>query len=396
MPTTEGFRSFANNSSRGVAPWWSAQAVVLVLLASSIALAQTSSSLIQGTITDSSGAPVPNARVTATLANTETDYSTVTNESGNYVLPDVRPGEYSISADAPAFKRTRRSGVVIEVNQRARIDLTLQVGDVQESVQVSADITNVDTYSASINETVDSRRMADLPLNGRQALQLQSLLPGVVLAAQGQAASFIALNTNLTFSINGTRPSASLYMLDGAINMDMYNNTPAAFPNPDAVQEFSIQTTNYTAVVGGTPGAAVTLVTKSGSNGYHGEMYEFLRNDYLNTRNFFAAGKPPLRKNQFGGNAGGPIRRNKTFFFGAYEANRERRPVTSSGTVEPTALERQGDFSQSRLSAGPVRDPLTNQPFPNNVIPTARLDPVALNFTSDYLPLPNLAGNRYG
>jgi len=323
------------NTSRRIAPRWSSRAVVLILLASSIALAQTSTSLIQGTITDSSGAPVPGARVTATLTNTETQYSTITNESGNYVLPDVRPGDYSISADAPAFKRTRRSGVVIEVNQRARIDLTLQVGDVQESVQVAADIINVDTYSASINETVDSRRVADLPLNGRQALQLQSLLPGVVLAAQGQAASFIALNTNLTFSINGSRPSASLYMLDGAINMDMYNNTPAAFPNPDAVQEFSIQTTNYTAAVGGTPGAAVTLVTKSGSNGYHGEIYEFLRNDVLNTRNFFAAGKPPLRKNQFGGNAGGPIRRNKTFFFGAYEANRERRPVTSSGTVEP-------------------------------------------------------------
>ena len=134
--------------------------------------------------------------------------------------------------------------------------LALQVGDVQESVQVAADVTNVDTYSASINETVDSRRIADLPLNGRQALQLQALLPGVVPASQGQAASFIALNTYLTFSINGTRPSASLYMLDGGVNMDMYNNTPAAFPNPDAVQEFTVQSTNYTAVVGGTPGGA--------------------------------------------------------------------------------------------------------------------------------------------
>lgn len=124
----------------------------------------------------------------------------------------VRPGEYSISAEAAAFKRTVRTGVVIEVNQRARVDLVLQVGDTKESVQVSADVTNVDTYTASINETVDSRRVVDLPLNGRQALQLQQLLPGVVLAAQGQAASFIALNTNLTFSINGTRPSASLYI----------------------------------------------------------------------------------------------------------------------------------------------------------------------------------------
>jgi hypothetical protein len=381
-------------SQRRAAPLLSVRTAV-VLLASLSAWAQTSTSLIQGTITDASGAPVPNARVTATLANTDTNYSTVANESGNYVIPDIRPGEYTITADAPAFKRTRRSGVVINVNQRARVDLALQVGDVQESVQVAADVTNVDTYTASINETVDSRRIADLPLNGRQALQLQALLPGVVPAAQGQAASFIALNTYLTFSINGTRPSASLYMLDGGVNMDMYNNTPAAFPNPDAVQEFTVQSTNYTAAVGGTPGAAVTVVTKSGSNAYHGEVYEFLRNDYLNTRNFFAAGKPSLRKNQFGGNAGGPVRRNRTFFFGAYEGNRERRPVTSSSSVVPSALERQGDFSQSRLSAGPVRDPLTNELFPNNIIPASRLDPVAQNFTNDFLPLPNLSGNRY-
>ena len=141
----------AKNQRRS-APLSSVRIAVLALFASLIALAQTSTSLIQGTITDSSGAPVPNARVTATLANTETDYSTVTNESGNYVLPDVRPGEYTITADAPAFKRTRRSGVVIEVNQRARVDLALQVGDVHESVQVAANVTNVDTYTAPLTK----------------------------------------------------------------------------------------------------------------------------------------------------------------------------------------------------------------------------------------------------
>ena len=358
-----------------------------------IAAAQTSTALIQGTVSDASGAPVVNARVTATLANTDTNYNTISNERGDYVLPNVRPGEYTISAEAASFKRSVRTNVVIEVNQRAHIDFALQVGEVKESVQVSADITNVDTFSAAINETVDQRRVVDLPLNGRQALQLQTLLPGVVPAAQGQAASFIAVNTNLTFSINGTRPSASLYTLDGALNMDMYNNTPAAFPNPDALQEFSIQTNNYTAVVGGTPGAAVNMVTKSGSNAYHGTLYEFFRNDHLNTRNFFAAGKPPLRKNQVGGNFSGPAIHNKTFYFGAYETNRERRGITSSGAVVPTALERRGDFSQSRLSAGPIKDPLTGQAFPGNIIPTDRLDPVAQKFASNFLPLPNLSTN---
>ncbi len=248
--------------------------------------------------------PSPNAKVVATLANTDTNYSTVTNPGGNYVIPDVRPGVYSISAETPGFKRTLHTGVVIEVNQYAHVDLTLQVGELNQSVEVSANASSIDTYSSSINETVDTHRVEEFPLNGRQALQLQVLLPGVVLAPEGRAASLIALNTNLTFAINGTRPSASLYLLDGAINMDLYNNTPAAFPNPDALQEFTIQTTNYTAVVGGTPGAAVNMVTKSGSNGYHGELYEFLRNNVLDARNFFAATIPELRKNQFGANAG--------------------------------------------------------------------------------------------
>ena len=366
----------------------------LIIAAALVAGAQTSTSLLQGTVSDPSGAPVPNVRVTATLANTETPYSTVTNNDGFYVLPNIRPGEYSVTFEAPAFRRTVRSGVRIEIAQQARLDQTLQVGDVKESVQVSADVVNVDTFTAAINETVDTKRVADLPLNGRQALQLQSLLPGVTPAIQGQAASLIAVNTNLTFSINGSRPSASLYTLDGGVNMDMYNNTPAAFPNPDAVQEFSILTSNYTAVYGGTPGASVNMVTKSGSNGFHGMLYEYFRNDHLNTRNFFAAGKPPFKKNQFGGNLGGPIIHNKTFFFAAYEANRERRGVTNSGSVVPTDRERQGDFSASRLSAGPIRDPLTGQPFPNNIIPSSRLDPVAAKFASAFLPLPNQGANQ--
>ena len=369
-------------------------AICSALLASAALWSQTATSLVQGTVTDPSGAPVPSVQVTATLANTDTTYTTVTNSDGNYVLPNIRPGEYRITFEASSFKRLERSGVVIEVNQRARLDSTLQVGQVKDSVSVAADIGTVDTYTGSLNETVDTRRVADLPLNGRQALQLQTLIPGAVPAAQGQAASLIAVNTNLTFSVNGSRPSGSLYTLDGGLNMDMYNNTPAAFPNPDAVQEFTIQTTGYTAVTGGDPGATVNMITKSGTNAFHGGLYEFFRNNHLNTRNFFAAGKPPLHKNQFGGDVGGPLIRNRTFFFAAYEANRERRGVTSSGSTVPTALERQGNFSQSKLAAGPVKDPLTGLPFDGNVIPASRLDPVAQKFASDFLPLPNLNGTQ--
>ena len=185
-----------------------------------------------------------------------------------------------------------------------------------------------------------------------------------------------------------------MYLLDGAINMDMFNNTPAAFPNPDALQEFTIQTANYSAVVGGTPGAVVNMVTKSGSNAYHGELYNFFRNNALDARNYFAITTPELRKNQFGANLGGPILHNKLFFFGAYEGNRQRQPATSAGNVVPTALERDGNFSQSKLPTGPIINPVTNQPFPDNII-TTPLDTVAVNFTKDLLPLPNFGTNLF-
>ncbi len=366
--------------------------ISLLFLASSLVLAQTATSLMQGTVTDSSGAAIPDVKVAATLANTDTVFRTVTNANGNYVIPNIRPGQYDMSFEHPSFKRAVRTGVVIEVNQSARVDMTLVVGEVKESVSVAADTTTVDTYTAAINETVDSKRMADLPLNGRQALQLQTIVPGVVPAAQGQAASLIAVNTNLTFSMNGTRPSGSFYALDGAVNMDMYNNTPAAFPNPDALQEFSILTNSYTAVYGGDPGAAVNAVTKSGNNDFHGAVYEFFRNTHLNTRNFFATTRPPLHKNQFGGNFGGPIIHNKTFFFGSYEGNRQRQGTTSSGNVVPTALERQGNFSLSKLPTGPIRDANGN-PYPGNIVPTRLLNPVAEKFAADYLPLPNASNN---
>ena len=366
--------------------------VTLLLLSSTVLLCQTSTSLIEGTVTDASGAAVPNAKVSVTLANTDTTYHTITNQNGNYVIPNIRPGEYNLTVEAQAFKRAVRTGIRIEAAQSARADMVLAVGEVKESVSVSADVTTVDTYTAAINETVDTKRIEDLPLNGRQALQLQTLLPGVVPAAQGQAASLIAVNTNLTFSINGTRPSGSFYGLDGAVNMDMYNNTPAAFPNPDALQEFSILTNSYTAVYGGDPGATVNGVTKSGTNTYHGMLYEYFRNTVLNTRNFFAATRPPLNKNQFGGNLGGPIIHNKTFFFGSYEGNRQVQGIVSSGNLVPTALERQGNFSQSKLPTGPVRDANGN-PYPGNMIPASVLNPVAVKFAADYLPLPNAANN---
>ena len=365
-----------------------------LLLSSTVLFSQTATSLIQGTVADATGATVPNTQVTATLANTDTVYRAVTNATGSYVIPNIRPGQYDIVFEHPSFKRAVRTGVLIEVNQSARVDMSLQVGESKESISVSADTTTVDTYTSTINETVDSRRMVDLPLNGREALQLQTIMPGVVPAAQGQAASLIAVNTYLTFSVNGTRPSGSFYALDGSVNMDMYNNTPAAFPNPDALQEFSMLTNNYTAVYGGTAAAVVNAVTKSGTNDYHGGLWEFFRNTDLNTRNFFATTRPPLHRNQFGGSLGAPIIRNKTFYFASYEGTRQVQATTSSGIVVPTALEHQGNFSQSKLPTGPVRDP-NGAPYAGNTVPQSVLNPVAQKFASSFLPLPNASNNTF-
>jgi hypothetical protein len=214
----------------------------------------------------------------------------------------------------------------------------------------------------------------------------------------------------MVFSVNGTRPSQSAYVLDGGLNMDMYNNVPAAFPNPDSLQEFSTLQNSYSAVNGRDAGAVVTMVTKSGTNQFHGVLYDFLRNNDMDARNFFSPGISPLHRNQFGGNVGGPVRlphyngHDKTFFFFAYEGTRQTLGQTSSSTVVPSALERQGNFSQSLLKGKPITvappGTVTPQnpngvPYPGNIIPASLIDPVATNFTNAFIPLPNSAGNVF-
>ena len=218
------------------------------------------------------------------------------------------------------------------------------------------------------------------------------------------------MNTNLVFSVNGTRAEQSAYILDGGINMDMYNNVPAAFPNPDSLQEFSLLENGYSAVNGRDAGAVINMVTKSGTNNLHGVLYDFLRNSDLDARNFFSPTVSVLHRNQFGGNVGGPVLlphyrgKDRTFYFFAFEGMRQTQGSTVSTTVVPSALERQGDFSQSFLKGKPITVAPPNTvtaanpngiPYPNNIIPASQLDPVALNFTKSFMPLPNTPGNIY-
>ena len=363
--------------------------------------AQSGNGIIFGTVTDQTGAVVSGAAITATNVATGASEKANSDESGNYVLADLRAATYSISCTATGFQTVERTGILLQVDQRARVDLPMRVGQTQQVVAVLANVTNVDTFSSTVKDVVDSTRMTELPLNGRNALSLQALLPGAVPAASGSAASGIALNTGLVFSVNGARPNQSAYTLDGGLNMDMYNNVPAAFPNPDMLQEFSILQNSYSAVYGRDAGAVINMITKSGTNQIHGSVYEFLRNDYSDAKDYFATVVSPLHRNQFGGTIGGPVvvphynGRDRTFFFVGAELTRQILGSTISSTIVPTALERAGNFSATTVAGKPitVAPPSTvtaanpiGVPFPGDVIPAAFLDPVAQAFTTAFFP----------
>ncbi len=355
----------------------------LLLALSTAALAQGRAT-IYGKVTDGSGAALPRAVVKITNVNTNTQRETATDEQGNFVATSLPVGNYQVTAEATGFKRYLEQDIQLQVDENRQVNITLQAGDISESVTVTAESAQVETRTGTLKEVIDSARIVQLPLNGRNALELQRLVPG----AGGVAAADQAQNQSL--SINGARANSNNYSLDGGDNHDPYFNTPAVFPNPDALQEFSIQTSAYSAVTGRNAGAVINAVTKSGTNQFHGSAFEFLRNEKLNARSFFALNTPPFKRNQFGGTFGGPVRRNQTFFFVAYQGWRERSAPGTVTAIVPTADQRRGNFGSST-----IRDPQTNQPFPGNVIPASRLHPASQRFLEAFVPLPNAANGRY-
>jgi hypothetical protein len=374
------------------------------------AFAQVGRSGIFGTVTDPQGAVVPNAEVTVTDEATGTSVHASTDQVGDYVVTDLGAASYRVSCTASGFETFERTGILLQVDQRARVDLTLRIGQTQQVVSVQESLTSLDTSTSTVKDVVDSTRMEELPLNGRNALSLQALLPGAVQTASGSAASGIALNTNLVFSVNGARPNQSAYTLDAGLNMDMYNNVPAAFPNPDMLQEFSILQNSYSAVYGRDAGAVVNMITKSGTNQFHGSAYEYLRNSYADAKNYFIPTQvPPLRRNQFGGTVGGPVilphysGKNKTFFFVGFELTRQILGSSTVSAVLPTALQRAGNFSQTlvknnagQLVPATVAPPSTvtianpnGTPYPGAIIPPGALDPAAQAFLQNFVPSPS-------
>ena len=361
---------------------------IIVILATPV-LAQTAQ--VTGRVSDPNGAVVNNAQVTLTNEETGLKRETATNAEGYYTIPLVQPGKYELRVQRDGFKPVVRSNLVLNVEQVARIDFSLEAGGLTETINVTSDAPLLNKETSSVGQVVDNKTVLTLPLNGRNYSQLATLAPG--------ATPNPGSRTSDAFSLNGNRLFQNSFQVDGADNNNYIfgvdtNTTQALRPSVDAIQEFKVETANYSAEYGRASGGVISVAIKSGTNQFHGSAFEFLRNDALDASNFFAnrnnLRKPPLRYNQFGGTIGGPVWRNHTFFFFSYQGTRIRRSDTAVVTV-PTADQKRGIFGNVNIF-----DPLNvvggaRVQFPNNTIPETRMDPVGRKIAALY-PNPNQPG----
>jgi len=396
--------------------------VWVVLLATwfaALALAQSQTAQIIGTIKDQSGAVIAGASVAVLNTDTGVKRETTTNQLGNYVAPMLPPGSYRVTVTMDGFRPVTRSGVNLEVSQVARLDFTLQLGSMSESITVTAEAPLLAQDTSSLGQVVDSTKIANIPLNGRSPFRLVQLTPGVLSApsANGQF-NDIPVNTtwDANFSINGGRHQSNEVLIDGVPATAGFFNQMTTIPTVEATQEFKVESNSLSAEWGRFGGGVINVSTQSGRNEWHGSVLEFLRNDALDSNEFFNKGggkpTPPFRMNQFGGSAAGPLSlpklysgRNRTFFFADYQGTRWRRGDVFTTTM-PTELERSGDFTQTFNDAGQlmrVYDPVSTRadparlgqwirdPFPGNIIPQNRIDPIARKVVQ-YYPQPNTPG----
>ena len=375
---------------------------IALLFAVCQAFGQQSAGTVTGTVSDQQGAVIPGAEVEVRNVATNSLFTAATNENGLYTAPGLAVGEYEIAAESAGFKRAVRSGVTLQVNQIARVDLQLEIGQVTETIEVTGEAPLVDTGDATLGEVIERRRVSDLPINGRNALALTLLTSGVISNAGPTNSGFGDRGIQLSsISINGSPNSMNAQMLDGNNNILSYVGEVGIPPAVDAVEEFKVQSGTMSSEFGYTAGGAINLVTRSGTNEIHGTVYEFLRNDALDARNTFSNNKLPLRYNQYGGSVGGPFVKNRTFGFFNWEEYRMRRSNPRIRTV-PIADFKRGDFSRLRAASGEsigIFDPATTRPnpdgggwvrdpYPNNRVPEARFDPAARNVLPWY-PDPN-------
>ncbi len=359
--------------------------VVVFGLTAQMALSQTfNNGTFLGTVTDPSGAAVPDATVRVWRDNPPFRRETRTDAAGNFQIPQVPPGTFRFEFERTGFQKAEIAAVTLSAAQQARVDAQLVVGSVSETVKVETRAAQVDTSSANIGSTVYGTQVQELALNTRSFTQLMTLQPGVS-SMQAQQPGF-GSNTGVPFSFSGGQTSANNWTLDGGRNIDTFNGNNLGMVNLDAIAEVRIERNAYSSEYGRNGGAQVNVVTKAGTNDFHGTLFEFFRNDKLDARNFFAARRPKNRYNNFGGTIGGPIKKNKLFFL---LSNEYRRIWQSTGTrtsIVPTEAQITGDFSATR----DIRDPLASQPFPNRRIPANRLDPNALALIRTYYHRPNI------
>jgi hypothetical protein len=308
-------------------------------------LGQVTGATLAGMVTDPTGAGIPEASITAINTSTGVPSKTVTDTSGSYVFPSIQPGTYNITAEKTGFKTKTLTGVTLLVGQQTNVGIPLDIGEVTSSVEVNVQAPMVQSTTASVGSVIEAQQVHDLPLNTRRFGALAVLVPGTTIDRGGFAGATLSSPfAETSFSADGSRSSGNNILIDGVMARALTGAGFSIQPTPDGVQEFKIETVSYNAALGMSSGSIVNLVTKSGTNAYHGTAYEFLRNDKLDARNFFALSKGEFRRNQFGFSVGGPIRKNKTFFFGNYEPLRQIKGNTA-GAYIPTAEQKQGNLS---------------------------------------------------
>jgi hypothetical protein len=396
-----------------------ALAAICLLLGGSLNLqAQQATALLTGTVKDATGAVVLGAKMTLKNSETNVTRNTTSGKDGDYLFTLVPIGTYELTVEQQGFNSYVRKGITLQINQNARADVVLQVGAGTQVVEVAGDVTQVDTVSATLGNVETSRRIVDLPLVERNAFQLGLLQAGVFPPDADDG-------SNNPFSVSGQRSESLSFLVNGADNNDFLGNNAVVNPNPDALGEFKILTNNYEAEYGRTAGGIVNQVIKSGTNRFHGDVFEFFRNEALNARNYFLPTVTPFKRNTYGGTLGGPIRKDKTFFFISYQGYRKHEGEASPVLQVLSPAERTGDFSElldpNAPPSSPCQQPVAGDPtfeagtlfvptsklnttscsdgtaFPsqtytNNRVP---LNPVIANYIAKYLPLPNLPNNNF-
>lgn len=390
--------------------------LALVPAAWAVLLGQTVSTEILGLVTDPTGAVIPGATITARRAATGDVRTTTANDTGNYVFPLLDIGEWEVTCAAAGFKTEVRRGIVLQLQQKARIDFQMQVGDQVETVEIRGGLTLLRTEDATLGSVIEARRVVELPLNGRNFAQLATLMPGVTLGTSrigtsGQGGTPIPGQT-VQIASNGQRDIQQHITMDGVVATEPRINTMSFTPSIEAIEEFKVQSAVYSAEYGFNSGAQVNVAIKSGTNSLHGTLFEFVRNDKFDARGFFLPPEQPkntLRRNQYGVVVSGPLLHDKTFWLFNWDARRERRATPTRASV-PTVAMRRGDFSEfltprnrwypgdaNPLSTRTIRLPGSTAPFPNNIIPASLINRVSNNLLTwkEKSPFPEGGFLRY-